>query len=76
MYATSLSALALLASTCTSALATPLEARDATSNVRMFAGDTCNGATNSFSVSGSGSYRCVPVPAARRSISVTGRYVS
>ncbi|PVI01418.1 hypothetical protein DM02DRAFT_502816, partial [Periconia macrospinosa] len=43
-----------------------------TANVRMFAGDTCNGATNQFSVSGSGSNRCVPVPAARRSISVTG----
>ncbi|KAL2793067.1 hypothetical protein BJX66DRAFT_339126 [Aspergillus keveii] len=50
----------------------PLEARDDTANVRMFSGDTCGGAEQSFSVSGSGTYRCVPVSAARRSVLVTG----
>jgi hypothetical protein len=78
MYAFKLSTLAVLATMCTSAFATPapLEARDDTANVRMFSGDTCGGAEQSFSVSGSGAYRCVPVSAARRSVLVTGRYVS
>ncbi|KAL2848939.1 hypothetical protein BJX68DRAFT_267297 [Aspergillus pseudodeflectus] len=74
MYAFKLSTLAVLATMCTSAFATPapLEARDDTANVRMFSGDTCGGAEQSFSVAGSGSYRCVPVSAARRSVIVTG----
>jgi hypothetical protein len=78
MYAFKLSTLAVLATMCTAAFATPaapLEARDDTANVRMFSGDTCGDAEQSFSVSGSGAYRCVPVSAARRSILVTGRYV-
>lgn len=80
MYATSFSALALLATVCTASVASPvvaspLEARDDTANVRMFSGDTCNGAEDGFSLTGSGSFRCVPVPSAKRSISVSGRYV-
>jgi FtsP/CotA-like multicopper oxidase with cupredoxin domain len=77
MYAFKLSTLAVLATMCTSAFATPapLEARDDTANVRMFSGDTCNGAEEGFSVAGGGAYRCVPVTAARRSVIVTGRYV-
>ncbi|KAL3484709.1 hypothetical protein BJX62DRAFT_218357 [Aspergillus germanicus] len=38
----------------------------------MFSGDTCGVAQQSFSVAGTGVYRCVPVSAARRSIIVTG----
>lgn len=74
MHAINLSTLTMLASLFASTLANPLEARDATANVRVFSGDSCDGASSSFSLVGSGLTRCVPVSQGRRSISVTGRY--
>lgn len=76
MYAFSLSALSFLAYVCSVSVASPLEAREVSAHVRMFAGDTCNGEKDGFSLSGSGSSRCVPVPSAKRSISVKGEYVA
>ncbi|KAK4213522.1 hypothetical protein QBC37DRAFT_422825 [Rhypophila decipiens] len=40
--------------------------------VEMYAGDTCNGQVDSFSVANKGE-RCVPVPSPKRSIKITSR---
>ena len=76
MHAIKFSVLALFASMSTASAVPPLEARDDSATVRTFGGDACNGAVNTFTLVGSGSYRCAAVPSGKRSISVSGRYVA
>lgn len=72
--ATTIATLAAMAIAAPAAENIPLEERG-TVVVNMYGGDTCNGAVDSFTVT-NGAVRCVKVPSAKRSISVSGRYIA